>query len=143
MSPSMGEHRGHRAGRAAICRKFDTSSVRTSTPILKAMGVVNEQLRAAARARLSTLVARVMADGEVDAVERDDLRDAFQQEILSGEDLEQALRAYLDEFKARILADGQVTPDELRRCEALVDQLRIPLRLLPPELLDLVLGKKK
>jgi uncharacterized tellurite resistance protein B-like protein len=105
------------------------------------MSVVS--IREAAKTRLTVLVGKVMADGQVDEGEREDLRKAFTQQVLSPDDVRAAMSAYLEDFKTRVLADGTVTADETRRCQALVDQLRIPLRLLPPELLDIVLGKKK
>ncbi len=100
-------------------------------------------MRESAKSQLSALVGKVLADGKVDDAEREALRKVFRRQILSARDVREVLGQYMQGLKAEILSDGALTPDEIKRCQALVDQLRIPLRCLPPELLDVVLGKKR
>jgi hypothetical protein len=103
---------------------------------------MNEEARASARNQLSALVNRIMDDGQVDAAEREDLRKVFRMAVLTPTDVRQVFTDYLEKLRQQVVSDGAVTELERQRCQAVVDQLRIPLRLLPQEVLDVVLGKK-
>jgi len=82
-----------------------------------------------------------MSDGEVSEAEREDMWFAFQEAGLDADDVREVFSEFLEKMQKDLLVDGQVTEAERKRCQALIDQLRIPLRLLPPDLLAVVLGK--
>lgn len=103
---------------------------------------MSDEARASAKSQLSALLIRIMADGHVDPTEREDLRKIFRMAVLTAPDVRQVFTAFLEQLKTAVLADGTVTDDERQRCQAVVDELRIPLRLLPQEVLNIVLGKK-
>ncbi len=104
---------------------------------------MNDETREAAKSHLATLVKRAMSDGAINQTEREELNKAFRQSALSPADVQQVLQEYLQLVKAEVMADGVVTPEERARVVALVDQLKIPLGMLPRELLNVVLGKLK
>lgn len=99
-----------------------------------------DHLRATARSRLSDLLARVMQDGTIDQGERRELQVVFQEAVLTVGDVREVFGAYLKHLAADVLADGVVTEEERRRCRHAVEELKIPLRLLSPELQAIVRG---
>lgn len=103
---------------------------------------MSQEAREAARAQLKVLVERVLQEGKVEDAERDALRRVFAQAVLTVSDVKQVFAEYLVRLKNEVLADGTVTEAERDRCKNIVAELKIPLRLLPPELLDVVLGKR-
>ncbi len=113
------------------CWDFDADDV----------GMAHEDGRAIARGHLATLLKRVMADGKVDDAEREDLQRVFGQAILTVNDVREVFGQYLGGLRDEVLADGHVTAEERQRCVSAVEQLKIPLRLLPPALLAIVRGR--
>lgn len=102
---------------------------------------MSEDARTAAKNHLGKLIGRILEDGTVDDAERAELQKFFADALLSVSDVKAVFGGYLGALQKEVLADGVVTPEEARKCKAVVDQLRIPLRFLSPELLAIVTGK--
>lgn len=90
--------------------------------------------RAAARKQLADLLPRVMRDGQLDAVEQDELKRFLLSGVLDRQAVRDVFAAYLEGLRAAIMADGVVTDDERARLANVIRQLRIPESFLPPEI---------
>lgn len=89
--------------------------------------------KAQAKAKLAELVRRVMADGVVDAAEREEMKSIYRQSLLTAVDIKEVLNGYLGEVRAEVLADGQVTDEERARCRAVLAELKLPRELVPAD----------
>jgi|GEM_PF-2274052 len=98
----------------------------------------NEQ----AKAKLGELIAKVLEDGVIDAGERESLQTFFKDALLSVSDVKSVYLSCVGALQTNVLADGIVTDEEVRQCKLVVEQLRIPLRMLPPEMVEIVSGTK-
>lgn len=94
--------------------------------------------KAAAKARLSALLARVLEDGRLDDGERAELQGFYSEALLSVSDVREVFGAYLKALQDDVLADGVVTDEERERCRFAVAALKIPRALLSPELARIV-----
>ena len=95
------------------------------------------------KARLTVLVRRVMEDGVISEEERADLRRFYVSELLTISEVKEVLTSYIKALEKEAMQDGVLTAAEVKTIQNAVDQLHIPLRLLPPEILDIVTGKRK
>lgn len=102
---------------------------------------MNDPARQLAKRRLAALVSRILADGIVDDDEREELHRFFREAVLTVTDVEDVFREHLAEVTDDVLADGFVTEAERRRCRAIVEELRVPVSMLSPELLAIVLSR--
>ncbi|MDX2019132.1 MAG: hypothetical protein SF187_02755 [Deltaproteobacteria bacterium] len=103
---------------------------------------MDEQVRQQAKAKLGGLIAKVLEDGVIDAGERESLQGFFRDALLTVSDVKAVYLDSVGALQAEVLADGVVTAEEARRCKLVVEQLRIPLRMLPPEMVAIVTGQK-
>jgi hypothetical protein len=96
--------------------------------------------RAQAKTKMTELVRRVMADGKLDAGEREEMASVYRQALLTVADIREVFMSYLGEVRDQVLADGVVTDEERGRCRAVVAALKIPPTLVPPDFQALVVG---
>jgi uncharacterized tellurite resistance protein B-like protein len=89
--------------------------------------------RTQAKTKLAELVKRVMADGKIDAAEREELQAVYRQALLTVSDIRDVFMGYLGEVRDEVLADGKVTDEERARCRAVVAALKIPPALVPAD----------
>ena len=89
--------------------------------------------RAQAKAKLAELVKRVMADGKIDASEREEMKAVYRQALLTVIDIKEVLTGYLVGVRDEVLADGKVTEEERARCRAVLAELKLPRELVPPD----------
>jgi uncharacterized tellurite resistance protein B-like protein len=97
-----------------------------------------ENTRAQAKERLAALIERVMADGTIDAGEREEMQAFFAQELLAVGDVRDVMSRYLRAVQDEVLADGRVTDEERKRVRAVVTELKIPPALWPGEIRAIV-----
>ena len=97
-----------------------------------------ENTRAQAKARLAALIERVMADGAIDAAEREEMQAFYAQELLTVGDVRDVISRYLRAVQDDVLADGRVTDEERKRVRAVVTELKIPPALWPGEIRAIV-----
>lgn len=95
-----------------------------------------------AKAKLGALIAKVLEDGVIDAGERESLQTFFKDALLSVSDVKTVYLSCVGALQADVLSDGVVTAEEARKCKLVIDQLRIPMRMLPPEMVAIVSGSK-
>jgi uncharacterized tellurite resistance protein B-like protein len=86
-----------------------------------------------AKAKLAELVRRVMADGKIDASEREEMQALYREALLTVIDVKEVLNGYLGEVRDEVLADGKVTEEERARCRAVLAALKLPRELVPPD----------
>jgi uncharacterized tellurite resistance protein B-like protein len=86
-----------------------------------------------AKAKLAEVVRRVMADGQIDAAEREEMQSIYRQALLTVIDVKEVLTGYLGEVRDEVLADGKVTEEERARCRAVLAALKLPRELVPPD----------
>ena len=86
-----------------------------------------------AKAKVADVVRRVMADGEIDAAEREEMQSIYRQALLTILDVKEVLTGYLGEVREEVLADGKVTEEERERCGAVLAALKLPRELVPPD----------
>ena len=89
------------------------------------------EARTKAKDQLSALIQRVMADGKVEAGEREELQAVYRQALLTVADVKDVLGRYVRAVLDDVLADGKVSEEERRRCRAVASELKIPPALLP------------
>jgi hypothetical protein len=89
--------------------------------------------RAQAKTKLAELVERVMADGKIDAAEREEMQSVYRQALLTVSDIKDVLARYLGQVRDEVLADGKVTDEERERCRTVVAALKIPPGLVPAD----------
>ncbi|HLK90624.1 MAG TPA: hypothetical protein VKZ18_12055 [Polyangia bacterium] len=89
--------------------------------------------KAQAKAKLAEVVRRVMADGKIDASEREEMQGLYRQALLTVIDVKEVLSGYLAEVRAEVLADGVVTDEERARCRDVLAALKLPRELVPPD----------
>src|SRR5438105_10366583 len=97
-----------------------------------------EDERQKARTVLERFLPRAMADGVLDAVEKQQLLAILTSGVLTKDDVQTIFRDFLRGLYGELAADGQLTADELARFRAVVKELRIPLSFLPPAIAALV-----
>jgi uncharacterized tellurite resistance protein B-like protein len=97
-----------------------------------------EDARAQAKERLRALIERVMADGKIEAGEREEMQAFYRDELLTVGDVRDVLSRYLRAVQDEVLADGRVTEEERARCRAVVAELKIPPALWPGEIRAIV-----
>ena len=102
---------------------------------------MDQNTRQQAKAKLGGLITKVLEDGVVDASERETLQSFFQDALLTVSDVKSVYLDCVGVLQAEVLADGIVTVEEAQRCRTVVEQLRIPLRLLPAEMVAIVTGQ--
>lgn len=101
---------------------------------------MDEITREKAKTKLSGLIVKVLEDGVVDATEREALSAFFRDALLTVADVKAVYLSCVGDLQNEVLEDGVVTEHEAERCKLVVEQLRIPLRLLPPEMVQIVSG---
>jgi uncharacterized tellurite resistance protein B-like protein len=89
--------------------------------------------RALAKARLTNLIERVMADGKVDSAERTEMQGFYKQALITVSDMKDVLSQYMRTVRDEVMADGKITDEERARCRAVVSELKIPPSLVPDE----------
>ena len=89
------------------------------------------EARAQAKDMLAGLIERVMADGKIDASEREEMQAVYRQALLTVSDIKDVLGRYVRAVQDEVLADGKVTDEERTRCRAVSSELKIPPTLLP------------
>ncbi len=89
--------------------------------------------RTQAKAKLADIVKRVMADGTIDASEREEMQNVYRQALLTVIDVKEVLNGYLGLVRDEVLADGKVTDEERARCRAVLAALKLPRELVPPD----------
>ena len=89
--------------------------------------------KAQAKVKLAEIVKRVMADGQIDAAEREEMQSVYRQALLTVVDVKEVLTAYLGEVRDEVLADGKVTDEERARCRAVLAALKLPRELVPAD----------
>lgn len=89
--------------------------------------------REQAKAKLAELVKRVMADGKIDASEREEMKGLYRQALLTVTDIKEVLTGYLGGVRDEVMADGKVTEEERARCRAVLAELKLPRELVPPD----------
>jgi hypothetical protein len=89
--------------------------------------------KAHAKAKLAEVVRRVLADGKIDATEREEMQSIYRQALLTVIDIKEVLTGYLGEVRDEVLADGKVTDEERARCRAVVAALKLPRELVPAD----------
>ena len=89
--------------------------------------------RAQAKVKLADLVKRVMADGKIDASEREEMKAIYRQALLTVVDIKEVLTGYLGDVRDEVLADGKVTDEERARCRAVLAELKLPVELVPAD----------
>jgi hypothetical protein len=101
---------------------------------------MDQQGKEQAKSKLSALITKVLEDGVIDAGERESLQAFFKDALLSVSDVKSVYLSCVGSLQNQVLADGVVTDEETRQCKRVVEQLRIPLRMLPPEMVAIVSG---
>jgi len=96
------------------------------------------EARAQAKTKLAAIVKRVMADGKIDAAEREEMQAVYKQALLTVIDVKEVLIGYLGEVRAEVLADGKVTDEERARCRAVLVALKLPRELVPADFQSLL-----
>jgi len=96
--------------------------------------------KAQAKAKLADVVRRVMADGKIDASEREEMQSIYRQALLTVLDVKEVLTGYLGEVRDEVLADGKVTEEERARCRAVLAALKLPRELVPADFRALLDG---
>ena len=86
-----------------------------------------------AKTKLAEVVRRVMADGKIDAAEREEMQSIYREALLTVIDVKEVLNGYLGEVRAEVLADGKVTEEERERCRAVLAALKLPRELVPAD----------
>jgi uncharacterized tellurite resistance protein B-like protein len=86
-----------------------------------------------AKAKLAEIVKRVMADGKIDASEREEMKAVYRQALLTVTDIKEVLTGYLGGVRQEVMADGTVTDEERARCRAVLAELKLPRELVPAE----------
>ena len=86
-----------------------------------------------AKTKLAEVVRRVMADGKIDATEREEMQSIYREALLTVIDVKEVLNGYLGEVRAEVLADGKVTEEERERCRAVLAALKLPRELVPAD----------
>jgi uncharacterized tellurite resistance protein B-like protein len=86
-----------------------------------------------AKAKLAEIVKRVMADGKIDASEREEMKAVYRQALLTVTDIKEVLTSYLGGVREEVMADGKVTDEERARCRAVLAELKLPRELVPAE----------
>jgi uncharacterized tellurite resistance protein B-like protein len=89
--------------------------------------------RTQAKVKLADIVKRVMADGTIDASEREEMQSVYRQALLTVIDVKEVLTGYLGEVRDEVLADGKVTDEERARCRAVLVALKLPRELVPAD----------
>jgi tellurite resistance protein len=89
--------------------------------------------KAEAKAKLAEVVRRVMADGTIDASERQEMQSIYKQALLTVLDVKEVLNGYLGEVRDEVLADGKVTDEERARCRSVLAALKLPRELVPAD----------
>jgi tellurite resistance protein len=89
--------------------------------------------KAQAKAKLAEVVRRVMADGKIDASERQEMQSIYREALLTVLDVKEVLTGYLGEVRDEVLADGKVTEEERARCRAVLVALKLPRELVPAD----------
>jgi hypothetical protein len=97
------------------------------------MSDARPQAKAQAKAKLAGIVKRVMADGQIDAAEREEMQSVYREALLTVIDVKEVLTGYLGEVRNEVLADGKVTEEERARCRAVLAALRLPRELVPAD----------
>ena len=97
------------------------------------MSDARAQEKAQAKAKLAEIVKRVMADGKIDATEREEMKSIYRQALLTVVDIKEVLTGYLGGVRDEVLADGKVTDEERARCRAVLAELKLPRELVPPD----------
>ena len=103
---------------------------------------MSETLRQEAKGKLGALINEVLQDGVIDEAERRSLQAFFTDALLEVSDVKDVYLTCISALQAEVMADGVVTPEEAVRCRRVVEQLRIPLRMLPPEMVAIVNGAR-
>ena len=89
--------------------------------------------KAQAKVKLGEVVRRVMADGKIEASEREEMQSFYKQALLTVIDVKEVLTGYLGEVRDEVLADGKVTEEERARCRAVLAALKLPRELVPAD----------
>ena len=76
---------------------------------------VMSEARAQAKDKLAGLIERVMADGKIDAGEREEMQAVYRQALLTVSDIKDVLGRYVRAVQEEVLADGKVTDEERMR----------------------------
>jgi uncharacterized tellurite resistance protein B-like protein len=97
------------------------------------MSDARTQAKADAKAKLAEIVKRVMADGKIDAAEREEMQSVYRQALLTVIDVKEVLNGYLGLVRDEVLADGKVTDEERARCRAVLAELKLPRELVPKD----------
>jgi uncharacterized tellurite resistance protein B-like protein len=97
------------------------------------MSDARTQAKTQAKAKLAEIVKRVMADGQIDASEREELQSVYREALLTVVDVKEVLTGYLGEVRDEVLADGKVTEEERARCRAVLAALKLPRELVPAD----------
>ena len=87
--------------------------------------------RAQAKVKLAEVVKRVMADGKIDASEREEMKSVYS--LLTAVDIKKVLTGYLGGVRDEVLADGTVSEEERARCRAALAELKLPRELVPAD----------
>ena len=87
--------------------------------------------RAQAKDQLSALIKRVMADGQIEPREHEELQAVYRQALLTVSDVKDVLGRYVRSVTDEVLADGKVTEEERKQCRAVVSELKSRLRFCP------------
>jgi len=87
--------------------------------------------RAQAKVKLAEVVKRVMADGKIDASEREEMKSVYS--LLTAVDIKEVLTGYLGGVRDEVLADGTVSEEERARCRAALAELKLPRELVPAD----------
>jgi uncharacterized tellurite resistance protein B-like protein len=87
--------------------------------------------RAQAKVKLAEVVKRVMADGKIDASEREEMKSVYA--LLTAVDIKEVLTGYLGGVRDEVLADGTVSEEERARCRAALAELKLPRELVPAD----------
>ncbi len=103
---------------------------------------MNDSVKEQAKAKLSALINQVLQDGVIDDEERLALQAFFRDALLGVSDVKEVYLSCVGALQTEVLADGVVTQEEVERCKLVVDQLKIPLRMLPPEMVEIVAGRR-
>jgi uncharacterized tellurite resistance protein B-like protein len=87
--------------------------------------------RAQAKVKLAEVVKRVMADGKIDASEREEMKSVYS--LLTAVDIKEVLTGYLGGVRDEVLADGAVSEEERARCRAALAELKLRRELVPAD----------
>ena len=87
--------------------------------------------RTQAKVKLAEVVKRVMADGKIDASEREEMKSVYA--LLTVTDIKEVLNGYLGGVRDEVLADGKVSEEERARCRGVLAELKLPRELVPAD----------